>query len=47
LKDHGNEPMNALAMAREAIFRGYRGYRVKGSEDEIRIRPTKAPCGAW
>jgi DNA-binding PadR family transcriptional regulator len=42
LKDHGNEPMNALTMAREAIQRGYKGYRVKGSEDEILLTTAKS-----
>jgi hypothetical protein len=42
LNDHGNEPMNALAMAREAIQRGYRGYKVKGSEDEVLLTTAKS-----
>lgn len=34
LKEHGNKPMPALTIAREALRRGYHG-SVKGSEDEV------------
>jgi hypothetical protein len=41
LRDHGNEPMNALSMAREALARGYRG-RSRGSEDEVLLTTAKS-----
>lgn len=46
LKDHDNEPMNALTMAREAISRGYRGFRVRGSEDEVLLTTAKSMWAA-
>jgi hypothetical protein len=42
LKDHGNEPMNALTLAREAIQRGYRGFKVRGPEDEVLLTNAKS-----
>lgn len=41
LRDHGNDPMNALTMAREAIARGYRG-KSQGSEDEVLLTTAKS-----
>ncbi len=41
LQERGNEPMNALTMAREAIGRGYRG-KARGSEDEVLLTTAKS-----
>jgi hypothetical protein len=41
LRDHGNEPMVALTMAREALNRGYRG-RASGSPDEVLLTTAKS-----
>jgi len=41
LRDHGNQPMNALSLTREALRRGYRA-RTKGPEDEVLIRTCKS-----
>lgn len=41
LTEHGNEPMNALTMAREALLRGYHG-KAKGSEDEVLLTTAKS-----
>jgi hypothetical protein len=41
LREHGNEPMTALTLAREAMQRGYRG-RVKASEDEMLLTTAKS-----
>ena len=41
LRERGNQPMNALAMAREAIRRGYRG-KTKGDADEVLLTTAKS-----
>jgi hypothetical protein len=41
LKEHDNEPMNALTLAREAISRGYHG-KAQGSEDEVLLTTAKS-----
>jgi hypothetical protein len=41
LADRGNEPANALALAREAIQRGYRG-RARGLAEEVQLTTAKS-----
>jgi hypothetical protein len=41
LKDHRNEPLSALTVAREALVRGYQG-RARGSEDEVLLTTAKS-----
>jgi hypothetical protein len=45
LRDHNNQPMDALTMAQEAIARGYRG-RAKGKESANEVLLTIAK-GFW
>jgi hypothetical protein len=41
LKEHGNNPMNALTLAREALRRGYKG-SAKGTDDDILMTTAKS-----
>jgi DNA-binding MarR family transcriptional regulator len=41
LREHENEPMNALTMARQALNRGYKG-KVKASGDELLLTTAKS-----
>ena len=41
LWESGNSPMNVLALAREAIARGWRG-KAQGSEEEILVTTMKS-----